>query len=202
MSSQVLGIHPIIAQIIDRDCHVSLSNRAVIRHVISKLKHGYRTFRDLPKEERKSFMQQCIAQHNQNWELYVAVMRGSTGTPETGKEAEQPPENLSGDELCRLMRKHKKTIKQLSFLLGITCKRIREVRAKGLDDPLAVRDWLERITGEDPGPIAASYRINHHNEEASCGHCGCPLYVGDTAFEYVGEAFCSRTCCRKSRGWT
>lgn len=28
-----------------------------------------------------------------------------------------------------------------------------------------------------------------------------PLYIGDPAFEYVGEMFCSTTCCRKSRGW-
>lgn len=201
MSDVVIDVHPIIAQIIDRDCHVSLSNRAVIRHVISKLKHGYDTFRALSKDDRKAFMRQCIVRHQKNWELYVAVMRGSTGADDHATESEDPPEKLSGEDVCRLMRKHKKTIKQLSFMLGITCKRIRQVRDSGLDDPLAVRDWLEKITGEDPGPIPASYRINHHTEEASCNYCGCPLYVGDTVFEYVGDAFCSRSCCRKSRGW-
>ena len=122
--------------------------------------------------------------------------------PNSGKNAKKTPEKLSGEDVCRLMRKHKKSIRQLSFVLGITCKGIREVRAKGLQDPLAVRDWLQHITGEDPGPIPETYRINRHTEEASCCYCGCPLYVGDTAFEYVGETFCSRTCCRKSRGWT
>ena len=27
------------------------------------------------------------------------------------------------------------------------------------------------------------------------------LFVGDMAYEYVGEVFCSVTCCRKSRNW-
>lgn len=202
MTEQVIDIHPVIAQIVDRDCHVSLSNRVVIRNVISKLRYGYQTFRDLPKEDRKAFMTQCIAQHKQNWELYVSVMSGSPGPKKTEAKPEEVPEKLTGEEVCRLMRKHKKTIKQLSFLLGIPCKRIREVRKCGLDESLAVRDWLEQITGEDPGPIPASYRINRHTEESACCYCGCPLYVGDTAFEYVDEAFCSRTCCRKSRGWT
>ncbi len=202
MTEKVIDIHPIIAQIVDRDCHVSLSNRAVIRHVVSKLRNGHETFRALSKEERKAFMTQCIAQHKQNWELYVSVMSGSPAPKKPEAKLAELPEKLTGEDVRRLMRKHKKTIKQLSLLLGISCKRIREVRKSGLDDSLAVRDWLEQITGEDPGPIPASYRINRHTEEAACCYCGCPLYVGDTAFDYVGEVFCSRTCCRKSRNWS
>lgn len=203
LPDQSIDVHPIIAQIINRDCHVSMSNRAVIRYVISRLKHGYRTFMELAKSDRRSFMEQCVWQHSQNWQLYVDVMRGRPAVKrDIVTPTEQVPETLTGHEICRLMRKHKKTISKLSFLLGITAKRIREVRTSGLQDPLAVRDWYEAITGEDPGPIPSSYRIKHHTEEASCGYCGCPLYVGDTAFEYVNEAFCSRTCCRKSRGWS
>ncbi len=202
LHKQEVDVHPIVAQIIDRDCHVSMSNRAVIRHVVSRLRCGYRTFRELAKADRRSFIEQCIFQHSRNWELYAAVMSGSRPKGEQGIDATCVPESLTGQEICRLMRKHKKTIKGLSFALGITCKRIREVRLRGLNDPLAVRDWYEGITGEDPGPLPASYRINHQREEASCGYCGCPLYVGDTAFDYVNEAFCSRTCCRKSRGWS
>ena len=51
------NVHPIVRQIIDRDCHVSASNRAVMRHVISKLREGYRTFRQLPKAERRQLLQ-------------------------------------------------------------------------------------------------------------------------------------------------
>lgn len=71
-------IHPIVRQIIDRDCHVGISNRAVIRHVISKLRDGSRTFRRMPKEQRRELMRQCIARHRQNWEEYVNVMGGWT----------------------------------------------------------------------------------------------------------------------------
>ncbi len=46
------------------------------RHVISKLKDGYATFRALPREDRREFMLQCIEVHRQNFELYCAVMTG------------------------------------------------------------------------------------------------------------------------------
>ena len=67
-------MHPIVKQIIDRDCHVGMSTRAVMRHVISKLKHGWKTFRQLPKADRKELLRQCRDHHRQNRELYVAVM--------------------------------------------------------------------------------------------------------------------------------
>lgn len=71
-----MNVHPILRQIIDRDCHVSLTNREVMRHVISKLKDGYRTFRAMPKRDRRDLLRQCIACHRENWRLYVEVMRG------------------------------------------------------------------------------------------------------------------------------
>jgi len=69
-----IDVHPIVKQIINRDCHVGESYRWVIRHVVSKLRCGYRTFCELPKAERRSLMQQCIQQHRENRELYRAVM--------------------------------------------------------------------------------------------------------------------------------
>ena len=73
-NSTRLGVHPIVKQIIDRDCHVAESNRTVIRHVISKLRGGWQTFRSLPKSDRRQLMQQCVQQHHDNRELYRAVM--------------------------------------------------------------------------------------------------------------------------------
>ncbi|MDC0937037.1 hypothetical protein OAS39_12185 [Pirellulales bacterium] len=108
---------------------------------------------------------------------------------------------LSGEELRRLMRWHKMAIGALSFRMGVTQTRVREVRHKGLQDSYAVRDWLEAITGEDVGPLPERRRISRYLEEAVCGYCGHPLYVGDFAYEYLEEVFCSATCSRRSRGW-
>lgn len=49
-------IHPIIRQIIDRDCHVSWSNRRVIRHVISKLRNGFETYQTMPRDDRRELL--------------------------------------------------------------------------------------------------------------------------------------------------
>lgn len=38
------------------------------------------------------------------------------------------------------------------------------------------------------------YQIKHHIEEATCAHCGEPLYVGDTAYEHDDAVFCCRRC--------
>ena len=61
---------------------------------------------------------------------------------------------LEGSEVKRLMRKHRKTIRALSQEMGITMKRIRQVRESGLEDRHAIRDWIQAILGNDPGPIA------------------------------------------------
>jgi hypothetical protein len=194
-------VHPIVKQIINRDCHVGESNQTVVRHVISKLKQGYEGFRQMPKADRRMLIAQCIKQHRGNFKEYVEVMSGFTRTVGGKLPVDGLPEKLSGPEVVRLMRKHKLTIEQLAFRLGSTMKRVREVRRKGLTRALVVRDWLQAITGEDPGPIPEKYRVSHISEEGSCGFCGCPLYVGDDSFDYVGEMFCSIYCARKSRGW-
>ena len=74
--SESTQVHPIVRQIINRDCHVSMSNRDVIRHVVSKLRDGCRTFRSMPRPDRRALMTQCIRQHRENVELYVDVMCG------------------------------------------------------------------------------------------------------------------------------
>ncbi len=199
-----MTIHPIVRQIIDRDCHVSMTHRAVVRHVISKLRDGYTTFRAMAKEDRRRLVADCVQRHRENCELYGAVMNGNPRQRKSKgagtAEIMLPPERLSGKELCRLMRKHKVTIEALAFRIGVTQKRIRAVRASGLDDALAVRDWLQAITGTDPGPIPEKYRIGNPTEETECSFCGCPIFQGEPAYLYLSEVFCSRHCCRRSRG--
>lgn len=194
--------HPIVRQIIDRDCHVSMSDRDVVRHVIGKLKHGYETLHGLSPPEREEFLAGCLWTHEENRALYGDVMTGQLSRPARKRSlSEVPPPSLTGPEIVRLMRKHKQTIKALSGKMGITQKRIRTVRARGLADPLAVRDWLQAITDVDPGPIPQSVRVEASQLSLECGFCGCPLHPGEVAYKYVSELFCSTACCRFSRGW-
>jgi len=80
---------------------------------------------------------------------------------------------MTGKEITALMRRHKVTIRQLSRRMGITQKRIREARAAGLADAAAARDWVEAITGKDPGaagspkpePMAGASRVTAPPEE-------------------------------------
>jgi hypothetical protein len=53
---------------------------------------------------------------------------------------------MTGPELCSLMRKHRVTIRDLKTRTGITMKRIRERRESGLGGHAAI-DWHEAITG-------------------------------------------------------
>lgn len=59
---------------------------------------------------------------------------------------------ITGREIVSLMRKHGVTIRELSRRMQVTQKRIRQVRETGLDHPDFARDWIEQITGTDPGP--------------------------------------------------
>ena len=59
---------------------------------------------------------------------------------------------LSAAEVERLMRKHGVTIAALAKRMGITQTRVRDVRARGVVGAEFVRDWLQAITGADPGP--------------------------------------------------
>lgn len=81
-----VDVHPIVKQIIDRDCHVGESYRTVIRHVVSKLRGGRKTFRAMPRPDRRLLMRQCIQQHHANRELYRAVMYPSYKPSDSEKE--------------------------------------------------------------------------------------------------------------------
>ena len=61
---------------------------------------------------------------------------------------------MNGNHIRWLMRTHKVTIRALTAQMGITIKRVRHVRQHGLAEPHVIRDWIEGITGHDPGPIA------------------------------------------------
>jgi len=74
LSEKQQAAHPITRQIINRECHVGLSNRAVIRLVISRLLNGYQTYQALPKETRRQLLQECIDIHRFNQAEYQAVM--------------------------------------------------------------------------------------------------------------------------------
>ena len=65
----------IISQIVGR-CHVSESNLTVVRYVISKLRHGKKTFRSLSRKDRREMIAECIRHHQANRKLYAQVMGG------------------------------------------------------------------------------------------------------------------------------
>lgn len=58
---------------------------------------------------------------------------------------------LSGPDIRTMMRRNKVTIKELSKRTQFTQKRVRQVRNYGLKDAYAIRDWVQAITGTDPG---------------------------------------------------
>lgn len=60
---------------------------------------------------------------------------------------------MDGREVKRLMRVHHVTIRELRERMGITMKRIRHVRERGLTDRNVIRDWVQGITGTDPGEV-------------------------------------------------
>lgn len=61
---------------------------------------------------------------------------------------------LPPSELRRMMRRHRVTIRDLARRLGSTQRRVREIRngaaALGVN---AARDWIQAITGTDPGQL-------------------------------------------------
>lgn len=65
----------IVHHIVGR-CHVGESHRHVIRFFVSRLKHGYTTWRGLSRLERKQYLAWIVEAHNANRALYSAVMRG------------------------------------------------------------------------------------------------------------------------------
>lgn len=65
---------------------------------------------------------------------------------------------LSGPDLCRMMRAHGVTIRELARRTGFTMKRIREVRVCGLQCVSAAVDWKQAIIGEYTPELQAEFR--------------------------------------------
>ena len=61
---------------------------------------------------------------------------------------------MNGNHIRWLMRVNKLTIRALAAHMDITIKRVRHVRKHGVVEPHMIRDWIEAITGRDPGPTA------------------------------------------------
>ena len=85
---------------------------------------------------------------------------------------------MTGKELKKLMRINKVTIRELKRRTGICLNRIRYRLTVGLDDGGLIRDWVEAITGKDPGPISfvrsvdtVTFRTNYEICTVACeGH--------------------------------
>lgn len=60
---------------------------------------------------------------------------------------------ITGRDLCSMMRKNRCTMRELSQRMGITLCRIRRAREIGIFGANTARDWVEAITGRDPGPM-------------------------------------------------
>jgi hypothetical protein len=128
------------------------------------------------------FLAGCLWTHEENRALYGDIMTGQLSRPlETRRLSELSPPRLTRKAIVRLMHKHKQTIKALSGKMGITQKHIRTVRARGLAEALAVRDWFQAITGVDPGPIPKSVHVDVSQWSPEGGFCGCPLLPEEVA---------------------
>jgi hypothetical protein len=64
-----------------------------------------------------------------------------------------PAWRLSGYDLCTLMRRHRVTIRMLAQRLDLPMTRVRYRRRHGIEEWNIIRDWVEAITGVDPGAV-------------------------------------------------
>ncbi|MFO0915916.1 MAG: hypothetical protein U0795_23355 [Pirellulales bacterium] len=110
-------------------------------------------------------------------------------------------ESLSGKELKELMTRHGKSIDWTAFRLGVSRRTLLEFRAGGVYGQDAVLEWLQAIGEADDGTLPNRFLIKHWTEEGCCSQCGYPMDVGDLAFEFGNEIFCSVSCCRHRSGW-
>ena len=109
-----------------------------------------------------------------------------------------PPSMLTSEDIVRLMRKHRITISVLAVKVGSSQRRVRLLRHTGLTDAAVIRDWLEAITGQDPGPVPKRCKIENEYEGAECHFCGYPLFHGDVVWRYADHAYCTIDCVRKN----
>lgn len=57
-------------------------------------------------------------------------------------------DHITGPTIVKLMRRHGKTIRGIATAMNITQKRVREVRAAGVNGVPYVQDWMQAITGD------------------------------------------------------
>ena len=72
--------------------------------------------------------------------------------------------DLSGPELCALMRRHKVTMRDLKQRTGFTLKLIRNRRTNGLKGHAAI-DWHEAITGSLTPHMKAALKQAYNSAE-------------------------------------
>jgi hypothetical protein len=60
---------------------------------------------------------------------------------------DKSPDRITGPSIVKLMRSHGKTIRGLAMSMGITQRRVRHVRARGVAGVAYTRDWMQAITG-------------------------------------------------------
>ena len=111
-----------------------------------------------------------------------------------------PPSILKGEDIVSLMRKHRITISVLAVKVGSSQRRVRLLRHTGLIDAAVIRDWLEAITGQDPGPVPRCCKIENEYEGAECHFCRYPLFHNDVAWRYADRVYCTMDCVRKRCG--
>lgn len=194
-------IHPIIRQIIDRDCHVGEGDRTVVRHVISKLKHGYETLRQMSTRDRRLLIEQAICHHRANQRLYVEVMNGFSSCRRIERQLRKQFESISAGELHNLMRENSVSPAYLAFRLGWSHGRVQQAMQAGLSRPRQIEQWLTAIAKAENSDVPVKSLIQDESHAAECNFCGCPLVVGDKVFVYQNHVYCSTNCCRKSCGW-
>ena len=64
-----------------------------------------------------------------------------------------PSWQLSGHDLCTLMRRHRVSIRLLAQRLDLPMTRVRYRRRHGIAEWNVIRDWVEAIMGVDPGAV-------------------------------------------------
>jgi hypothetical protein len=74
-----------------------------------------------------------------------------------------PAWRLSGHDMRLLMRRHHVTIRALAQRLDIPMTRVRYRRLHGIEEWNVLRDWVEAITGVDPGTVPHPVHNGRHN---------------------------------------
>ena len=64
-------------------------------------------------------------------------------------------DELSGEELCRMMRNYQTTIKDVAARLEVPEQQVRDARRDGLHDAQQIEVWTAAIVGEETSVAAA-----------------------------------------------